>query len=73
MLDKCLPIWTLQQVPFRHILIATFMRIPNSMRILYKTTLLTELLEEYKQQMHNFIVFLFFLNYLTNAEYKMSS
>ena len=30
-------------------------------------------LEVYKELMHGFIVFPFFLNYLTNAEYMISS
>jgi hypothetical protein len=42
--DKCLPIWTLLYVSFKHILITltSFMGTPNSMRILYNTSLLTE-------------------------------
>jgi hypothetical protein len=42
--DKCLPIWTLICVSFKHILISLtgFMGIPNSMRRLYNTSLLTE-------------------------------
>jgi hypothetical protein len=42
--DKCLPIQTLLYVSFKHILInlTSFMGTPNSMRILYKTSLLTE-------------------------------
>jgi len=44
MSDKCLPTWTLLQVSFRHIFISltSFMEIQNSMRILYKTSYLTE-------------------------------
>jgi hypothetical protein len=42
--DKCLPIWTLLYVSFKHILIelTSFMVPPNSMRKLYSTSLLTE-------------------------------
>ena len=45
MSDKFLPTWALIYVSFRHIYknsIASFMGIPNSMGILYKTSLLTE-------------------------------
>jgi hypothetical protein len=42
--DKCLPIQTLQYVSFKHILInlTNLIGTPNSKRILYKTSLLTE-------------------------------
>jgi len=42
--DKFLPTQTLLYVSVRHIFtsLTTFMGIPNSMRILYKTSLLTE-------------------------------
>jgi hypothetical protein len=42
--DKCLPIWTLLYVSFKHILISltNFMGIQNSIRILYTTSLLIE-------------------------------
>jgi hypothetical protein len=42
--DKCLPIRTLLYVLFKHILInlASFMGTPNSIRILYKTSLVAE-------------------------------
>jgi len=45
MLDKCLPTQTLLQVSFRYnfISLTSFMRIPNSMRMLFKTLLLTVL------------------------------
>jgi hypothetical protein len=38
--DKCLPVWTLLQVLFKHILISltSFMGSPNSMTILYNTS-----------------------------------
>jgi hypothetical protein len=43
--DKCLPILTLLQASFKHILISknTFLGAPNSMQTLYSTALLTEL------------------------------
>jgi hypothetical protein len=64
--DKFLPTRTLLYVSFRHIFISltSFLGIPNSMRILYKASLLTEtlfLLEVCKELMHCFIVFPFFL------------
>jgi hypothetical protein len=42
--DRCLPIWTLLYVSFRHILISltSFKGTPNSIRISYNTYLLTE-------------------------------
>jgi hypothetical protein len=42
--DKCLPIWTLLCVSVKNILInlTSLMGTPNSMRILYNTSLLTE-------------------------------
>jgi hypothetical protein len=42
--DKCLPIWTLLYASFKHILIGltNLMGIPNSIRILYNISLLTE-------------------------------
>jgi hypothetical protein len=42
--NKCLSIWTLLYVSFKQNLISltNFMRIPNSIRILYNTFLLTE-------------------------------
>jgi hypothetical protein len=42
--NKWLPMWTLLYVSFKHILISwtNFMGIPNFMRILYNTSLLTE-------------------------------
>jgi hypothetical protein len=44
LLDKCLPIWTLLYVSFKHILISltNFMGTQNSMIILYNTSLLSE-------------------------------
>ena len=44
MSDKFLPTRTLLQVSFRHVFISliSLMRIPDSMRILYKTSLLIE-------------------------------
>jgi hypothetical protein len=40
--DKCLPVWTIPYVSFKHILInlTNFMGSPNSIRILYNTSLL---------------------------------
>ena len=45
MSDKFLPTWSLLYLSFKHIFVSltTFIGIPNSMRILYKTSLLTEL------------------------------
>jgi hypothetical protein len=44
MTDKCMLNWILLQVSFTHIFISliSFIGIPNSMRILYKTSLLHE-------------------------------
>jgi len=62
MSDKFLPTQTLLYVSVRHIFISltSFWGTPNSIRILYKTSLLTEssFLEVYKELMHCFIVFL---------------
>jgi hypothetical protein len=45
--DKCIPIRTLLYISFKHILISltSFTGTPNSVRILYNTSLLTEVYE----------------------------
>jgi len=78
MSDKYLSIQTLLQVSFRHILITltSFRWIPKLNENIIQDLLpnsITGFLEVYKQLMHCFIVFSFFLKYLTNAEYLINS
>ena len=66
--DKFLPTRTLLYVSVRHIFISltSFIGIPDSMRILYKISVLS-FLEVYKELMHCFDGFPFLLKYFTDA------